>query len=401
LYDETSFDPSIGYDAWLGGERPYPLTIVPTQDDYFQQSYSTDSGAAITAMMTGQKTDNGNICWRAGDPEDGDIRTIAEKLKKQKELSVGIVSTVPFNHATPAGVMAHNTSRYDYSSGHSDAPFGSRKKSLAEEIIEKAKPNVVIGGGHKDWISGYITDELYDGLKASSKYVFVERVEGTDGATNLLEGATLAAAQGKKLWGLFGGSGGNFESPIPSDTPGKPSFLVNPANPTMAQSVTAALTVLSADPDGFFALFEQGDLDWANHANDYSRMIGCMNDLNNAVISAIAFIRRPGDDITWNNTLMIVTADHANSYMRLNNDMILQKGDLPRQRCRLFSPKDDYPDGEVTYGTGSHTNELVTVYAKGAGTELFSKYEGNWYPKTRIIDNTNIYDIIKELTGVE
>ena len=92
--------------------------------------------------------------------------------------------------------------------------------------------------------------------------------------------------------------------------------------------------------------------------------------------------------------------------MKIHSDgtitaLILEKGDLPQQRSQLFSARSDYPDGEVTYGTTGHTNELVSIYAKGAGAKLFSKHEGKWYPKTRIIDNTNIFDTIKELTGVE
>ena len=88
----------------------------------------------------------------------------------------------------------------------------------------------------------------------------------------------------------------------------------------------------------------------------------------------------------WNNTLLIVTADHSNSYMR--NQVKLSAGDLPRQvpggswPPGYGGPACTYPDGEVTYGSTGHTNELVRLYAVGAGITKFDKYEGRWYPGT-------------------
>ena len=66
-------------------------------------------------------------------------------------------------------------------------------------------------------------------------------------------------------------------------------------------------------------------IDWANHANDFRRLIGTMWDLDEAVRAAVAFIERPDDDITWANTLLIVTADHGNSddmYMRKKGEIL-------------------------------------------------------------------------------
>jgi alkaline phosphatase len=55
----------------------------------------------------------------------------------------------------------------------------------------------------------------------------------------------------------------------------------------------------------------------------------------------------------------------------------------------------------VTYGTGSHTNELVRLYAFGAGTMKFLKYEGDWYPGTRILDNTQMFHVMMEAAGAQ
>jgi alkaline phosphatase len=150
-------------------------------------------------------------------------------------------------------------------------------------------------------------------------------------------------------------------------------------------------------------MIEQGDIDWANHANDFQRMIGTTWDLHEAVRAAMDWVDQPGDAIDWCNTLMIVTADHSNSYMRFQKD--LGPGILPEQvgvgSCGYGGPACTYPGGEVTYGSVNHTNELVRLYAVGQNASLFRRNEGRWYRGTRILDNTQIYDVMSAATGLE
>lgn len=207
----------------------------------------------------------------------------------------------------------------------------------------------------------------------------------------------------KKLFGLFGGPDGTFESPEPHDLLLTPLIIPETQeNPTLKDSTLAALKVLSQDADGFFLMAEQGDIDCANHTNDYQRMVGTTYNLHVAVQAAIDFVNQPGDSIDWNNTLLIVTADHANSYMRLVTP--LRAGDLPFQvvvgSYGSGGPAFTYPNGEVSYKSTHHTNELVRLYAIGTGNQLFRKYEGTWYPDTRIIDNTQIFRVMKEAAGL-
>jgi alkaline phosphatase len=295
-------------------------------------------------------------------------------LREKKGRSIGIVSTVPFSHATPAAHVSHNVSRNNYA-------------AIADEIIRTVQPEVVIGGGLG---TSYLSSALYSDLKAGNipAYRFVERQSGVDGALAVRGAALAAAAEGKKLFGLFGGSGGNFESPVPTDDGSAVVERSTIENPLLKDAALAALTVLGKNPKGFFLMLEQGDIDWSNHANDYKRMIGTMWDLEECVRSVI-------DDITWKNTLVIVTADHGNSYMRLNEDKGLGAGDLPEQNGT------SYPGGEVTYASTEHTNELVTLYAMGNGSfrRVFHEFEGSWYPRTRIIDNTQLFHIMMKAAG--
>lgn len=399
-YDPAKFDPTVGYDPARGGTWPYPIQQPPSERYLLDvippmtRPPATDSASAATAYATGTKTDDGNLSWLPGDPADGAIPTIAEQLRAERGFAMGVVTTVPFDHATPAAFVAHNTSRGNYT-------------QLAEEIINRTKPEVTIGGGHPlrmsdDKKSTYITPEQLATLRDDrSGYVLAERQDGVDGSAALRAAVGTATRTGKRLFGLFGGSDGSVEAPIPSDTPGSPKVRrASTENPQLRDSTVAALDVLSRDRDGFFLMVEQGDIDWANHSNDFNHMIGATADLDQAVRSAIDYVNRPGDDVDWQNTLLLVTADHANSGMRFDPQRRLGKGDLP-----AGPPVCDstcvYPDGEIRYQVKDHTNELVSLYAVGAGSEAFRWYQGSWYPGTNIIDNTQVNQVLRLATGLK
>lgn len=372
-----------------------PQTIATSEtnsDAYFLNLISgkepaTDSASAATAMSTGFKTDDGNIAWLPGDPVGGSLTTIAETLRTQKGFAIGVASTVQFSHATPAAFVSHNVNRNNYA-------------DIANEIIGTVSPEVVIGGGHPDFNGG---DYRYVGgattwnnlLTGATPYNhIVARAAGMDGGTALLnEAALVDLSLGDKLIGVFGGMGSNFEYHQASDTPGAPSITRGSIeNPTLADVTNATLDILSQDPDGFFVMFEQGDIDWSNHANDFENMIGGVWDLDQAVQAAEEFIAQPGGP-EWNDTLVIVTSDHSNSYMR--NRAWLGAGDLPEQYAGSipggYGTTFVYPDGEVNYRSTNHTNELVTLWARGHSAELFSEYASDWYADDQIIDNTQIY----------
>ncbi len=141
-YDADAVIPLYGYDPAKGGKRPYPLgPELPGAEEY-HKAKATDSASAATAWATGYKTDDGNIAWLPGDPDsggnrnnDGSLKTIAEWLRELKGYAIGVVSTVPFTHATPAAHVSHNKSRNNYF-------------AIGTEILTVVKPEVVIGGGH-------------------------------------------------------------------------------------------------------------------------------------------------------------------------------------------------------------------------------------------------------------
>lgn len=395
-YTPTSFDPYLGYDPSHGGIAPWPIDLNGNRK-YFLTSLhgwsdnklaqpATDSAAAATAIATGYKTDSGNVAWAPGDPPDGALITIAQKMRKQLGSSIGIVSTVQFSHATLSPFVANNTNR-------------GNTTEIANEIIRSTKPEVVIGGGHPSWSTGYISSKDLNYLRNSPEYFLVEKNTGINGGKAILRGSELAKKNRQRLFGLFGGSKGCFEPPKPVHRPGSPGFNESEEDPSLAEAALAALTVLSSDPDGFFLLIEQGDLDWANHYNDYHHMLGAMWSLECAVAEVLRFVEMPDDSIDWSNTLVMITADHATGMLRIPDHKVLSKGYLPAMKGKPYHYK--YPGGEVTWGTTDHTNELVTFYAIGDTAIIVENYVGKIYQGLRIIDNTDINKIMLEATGLK
>jgi alkaline phosphatase len=404
-----AFDPALGYDAHWAGCRPRPAT--PEARDYLLSPLSlgqrmglgvpaTDSASSATAMATGQKTDAGKLAWASGGASDGALEIGALVLRERFGRALGVVSTVPFSHATPAAFTAHNVSRNNYYTGPNGGALG-----IADEILERTRPEVVISGGHPAWDNpgfapgkGFLSERLYRRLQVSGEYVLVERAPGQAAQPRLEQAARVAARGKKKLFGLFGGKGGHFDPTVPADRPGHPEALPKTReNPTLAEASTAALTVLETSPAGFFLLVDQGDIDWANHDGDFARMIAGMGDLDRAVRAMVEFIDRPGDALDWSNTTLVVTADHANGWIDFRRS--LGFGDLPRQERSALGGGWRYPDGEISWVMTGHTNELVDLYTRGCGAELFRAH-ATLVPGEPIIDNTAVFAVTVQATGL-
>jgi alkaline phosphatase len=392
---DGALDPLVGYDPARCGAVPHPLAPVPDEGCFVEPSGAmapaTDSASSATSLATGRKTDTGNIAWAPGDPPGGALTTIAEAARAGPGAAIGVVTTVPFTHATPAAFVAHATSRQRYA-------------EIGAEIVRVTRPEVVIGGGwpgggwlpDHQWVAPAEVAALRSG---AAGYALVERAAGVDGGAALLAAADRLPAGGR-LFGLFGGPQGNFEPPV-ADRSGEVRRATS-EDPTLAQATRAALTVLSRDPHGFFLLVEQGDIDWANHQGDLPRMIGTIQDLDRAVREAMAFVDRPGDGVTWENTLLVVTADHATNHLRLGPGRPPGRGVLPAvdARGRPTDPAQYRLPPPGAAGGYDHTNELVTLAARGGGAGLLAARAGRWYPGTRIVDQTQVWQAMAEFLGV-
>lgn len=97
---------------------------VGYQTTHDATSFAPDSASTATSLSSGFKTWSGTIGLKpvgnvsSNKVENVDMdnvpKTIAERLKEEKGMKIGIVSTVTLNHATPAAYYAHIASRNNY-----------------------------------------------------------------------------------------------------------------------------------------------------------------------------------------------------------------------------------------------------------------------------------------------
>lgn len=86
--------------------------VAGSAQTYDSTSFAPDSASTATSIATGNKTWSGSINVSTDFTQE--YETIAEKLKAQKDYKIGIVSSVNINHATPAAFYAHQASRNNY-----------------------------------------------------------------------------------------------------------------------------------------------------------------------------------------------------------------------------------------------------------------------------------------------
>ena len=126
------YSPQKAWDANVQSDNPGDFVGY----QYLKLGY-TDSAAAGTALSTGRKTYDSAINWsNENKPFRG--QTIAE-IAKLAGKSAGVITTVPWSHATPATLGgAHNIFRNNYD-------------KIANEMLDSDWLSVIMGAGHPDF----------------------------------------------------------------------------------------------------------------------------------------------------------------------------------------------------------------------------------------------------------
>lgn len=271
-------------EAYLGSQKNnnqlkwLNMSDMETQSfstTYAENRFITGSAAAGTALATGKKTSIGTISM-AKDHKTK-YTTIAEKAKK-KGFKIGILTTVPINHATPAVFYAHEPVRHSYYN------IG---KQLADSDFD-----FFAGGGFKNPI-GRKKDQK-DLVKMSEENGFTYLDTKKEFKNLTAEDLPAIAVN-------------------PRTSSGAMPYVIDMNNKdlTLAQFTQKAIDVLDND-NGFFMMIEGGKIDWAAHGNDAGTIIHDVIDFDNAVGKALDFYKKHPDE-----TLIIVTADHETGGMSL------------------------------------------------------------------------------------
>lgn len=343
-----------GYNAEKGGPNPWTpgndikYLISSPSNNYGEHAYP-DSANTATSMTAGIKSYNNAINV---DPTGAPVMTIAHQAQ-QDGYSVGVVTSVPITHATPAAAYAHNVSRNDYQDLARDL-VGQTSISHPEESLPGL--DVVLGGGHgtkekasggkshgKNFVPGwkYISEETIKqaDVKNGGKYTVALRTDGVEGKAGLQKATQDAIKNKTRLLGVYGV--GAHAAHLPFQTadgdyqpaPGKTSAEIYSAadikeNPTLADMTESALDVLSQNKKGFWLLVEAGDVDWANHDNNLDNSIGAVKSGEAAFKVITDWVEKNSN---WKDTIVILTADHGH-YLHIDQPEALIPPSAKKQK---------------------------------------------------------------------
>lgn len=353
----------------------------------------TESAAAATALACGFKSRNGRI----GTDVNGNPVSNVSEMAKSCNKSVGIVTSVPVSHATPAGYSAHQPSRKLYGDIFLDQIFNSR----VDVLIGAGHPLYDEGGnltGKPDYSYVY-SESLFKALKTDTLRYFAYKDNllmvqdiGTDHKPDCWSFsdekkrfAEIASGKNipKRFLGLLPVATTISEKRAGSSKlPGDVSVSSN--IPTLAMSSLAALQVVSQNKNGFFMMIEGGAIDWANHDNKLPRLVEEYSSFYNSIDTVMSFLKAKG---MLDETLIIVTSDHECGYLwgtgkPFSMPEMKGKGQLD----------------EMTYYSTNHSNSLVPFYASGPGSGLFF-YEADELDSVRgaYLTNSDLAKVLKSM----
>lgn len=394
--DPDSYAQGFGYDANKAASKAASNPLPFASYQYIGTNY-TDSAASGTAIATGQSTYNSAISMN----NCGKELTLITEHAKAHGLATGVVSSVPFSHATPAVFGAKNISR------HNGAKIGS-------DMLTNGYLDLIMGTGHPMYDANgqpqqakynYISEASWQALQSQTLYAMGKEkpwqlIENKHHFEKLANNKADKKLMQAPLVGLVPNNATLQQSRSQCDAkdrnvPFACDFL--PSSPSLSTMSVGALNYLAQNKQGFFVMIEGGAVDWAAHANDTARVIEEQIDFTQAVSDVFAWVEKNSN---WDETLLIVTTDHGNAYV-LGADSDKQ----------LYQPvpvqaKNTVP--QVKYYSGDHTNELVRLYAKGKGAANFSNYavgqDPNYADRYRhtgangdYVQNKHIFNLVKEV----
>lgn len=294
LGDGLGFNTSTAARIYAVGEDGN-LTIDTLPESAFVKTYArnaqvTDSAAAMSALMTGVKTDFGVVSMQGKDCSDYRPATTLLELAKQHGKATGIVTNTRITDATPAATYAHACDR-------------SEELAIAAAMVPNGKGyNEALGKGLDLALGGgaeFFLPQQQGGKRTDGRDLLAEMK--ANGYILARSAGELKAAGPGKLLGLFGNSDLNYDAERPQGQPG------------LVEMTTIAIDRLARHKQGFFLMVEGGLIDFALHDSLGKRALQETVVFDQAIKAAIERMRKidPG----LRNTLIVVTADHDHTLL--------------------------------------------------------------------------------------
>ena len=382
---------------------PGPLYPAAFQGYEYSRFAHPDSGNTASSLATGVKTYNNAINVDGHGDAQTTITDLIDAMKSVGKAT-GVVSTVQFSDATPAALGgAHNIAR-------------SNRADIAAEMFSSGKLDVIGGTGNPDYNddglprtpvygpTGWINANLWTDLKANTNLSGLNAQKWT----LLQDRAAIEAVADKQvkppaklamIMKSDTSSQFNRTNTVPGINATQDTVYATPLKtdvPSQAKLTVAALNALDQNGRGFYLMTEAGAVDRAEHANDTARMIEELKASEDTVQAVIDWVNRPDTAATWDNTLLIVTADHDHLLYGPNGDTV------------PFQPLADNGPGKVPgnkwFGP-NHGNGLVPLYAYGKGaatvvalakhTDAYTDGSGRKFGHGKYVDQTELGDVLK------
>jgi alkaline phosphatase len=394
-YGETGVQPYEDFDHFACATYGVGGDYEPAKSgDYeYLKKLANDSAGTATTMASGVKTYPGAV---GVGPDKEPLKLITTTAQETGRVH-GVVSSVMFNHATPASFLAHVPGRTQYSdiargmfasgakvimgAGHPEYDKeGNRADGAVLEDapwVKKEDDPYARVGGKETWDqikAGTLGGDI-DGDGEADPWKLVETREDFEA---LVEGETP-----KRVFGLarVGSTLQVERKGDPAAAPFTDPFL--DTVPSLTTMSLGALNVLDDHPAGFFLMIEGGAIDWASHANVAGRMVEEQIDFNRTIETVIQWIEK---NSSWDETLLIITADHECGY-------VLGPGSNPELKPIENRGKGVLPGFE--FHSGGHTNQLVPLYFKGPGAVLFKdRIEGEDPKHGPYVHDSSIHDVM-------
>lgn len=339
----------------LGGEQ-LVFTGFPyygTATNFSANKHVTCSSASGTAIACGSKTKNNKL----GTNADGEnLRSMAYDLKDDG-YRIGIITTVPVNHATPAAFYANAQDRGEYYDISRQIPDSGFEYFAASGFIDFRDRN-----GEAEPTDEYLEKNGYkvcygpEEFRAAGcehdRIVFCQESNRSENAENYVGDGNVAE------------------------------------DASLAQMLSMGMEFLGSGSP-FFFMCEGGKIDWTAHENKTMPMIMDVLEFNDAVKVAYDFYLAHPDE-----TLIVVTADHETGGLSLGcgretvNWEKLEASWLEggcKNTLDYNQNRELNNECSIGWTTTSHTGSPVPVFAIGKGAEKFSGRMDNTDIKGKIL----------------
>ena len=286
-----------------------------------------DAAAAASALATGQKVNQRAL---AVDPVGRPLPTLLE-LARERGRATGLVTNGTLTDPTPAAFYAHGTD------------FRAREASAAQ-LIDKAAPDLVLGGGASDFLP-----DFKGGRRKDSRDLVLDAGQKAGYSAIVRTAAeldALSAYQASKVLGLFAQEAFYFRDELDAQR----------SQPALADLVRRAIELLQKKSGGYLLVVDAGLIGRASDRNEGERVLQELVELDRAVGVALQYA---GD-----KTLVVAAGTVSTGGLVLNGYPLRQDRGVALLGTNVYGLP------SLTWATGPNGPDPGPASATAAGTLL-------------------------------